>query len=198
MLGGILGELANDVKLALEAERIVGPIDGQAADFLDEDLPNHRLAALGGGANGLVVGRHGAPADDLLAFVAHNLLEHLLAEVTRGGVLRQEDDADAVLARLRQMQVERRELLDEEAVRHLHEDARAIASVFLAATGAAMLHVAEDIQGLAHDVMRLAALQVHEKADAARIVFIGRIIQTLRSGCLRVHDLTPSSSEPEA
>ncbi len=119
----------------------------------DEDLPDDRLALLRGRADHGVVGRHVAPAEELLAFVADDLLEELLAALAVLRVLRQEDHADAVVAERRQVQAESRGFLLEEAVRHLHEDAGAVAGVGLAAAGAAVLQIVQDLQGLLDDPM---------------------------------------------
>ena len=64
-------------------------------------------------------------------------------------------------------------------MRHLHEDAGAVAGVLLAAAGAAVLQVDEDLQRLADDVVRLAVLEIDDEADAAGIVLVARIVQTL-------------------
>ena len=69
--------------------------------------------------------------------------------------------------------------LAEKRVRHLHEDAGAVAGVLLAAAGAAVLQVEQDLERLADDVVRLAVLQVDDEADAAGIVLVARIVQTL-------------------
>ena len=73
---------------------------------------------------------------------------------------------------------------------HLHQDARAVASVFLAATCAAMFEVAQNLQCLMDDGVRLAVLQIDDKADATRIVFVGGIIKPLRTGWMRAHFFT--------
>ena len=46
-----------------------------------------------------------------------------------------------------------------------------------------MLEVDEDAQRLPHDVVRAASLHMHDEADAAGIVFGGRIVQTLTLRC---------------
>ena len=91
----------------------------------------------------------------------------------------QENQAGAVAALRRQREPEHGGLLAEEAVGHLREDARAVAGIGLAAARAAVLQVDEDLQRLLHDRVRAAALDVRDEADAARIVFMCRVIETL-------------------
>jgi hypothetical protein len=68
----------------------------------------------------------------------------------------------------------------QEGVRHLDEYADAIAGVDLATARATMEQVLEDGQRLLNDGMRLLALDVDDEADTARVVFVGRIVQTWR------------------
>ncbi len=67
-------------------------------------------------------------------------------------------------------------------MRHLQEDAGAVAGVVVAAAGAAVFEVLEDLDGLAEDVVRFAVLQIDDEADAAGIVFVRGIIKTLSGG----------------
>src|SRR5229473_7721291 len=55
---GAFDQLANDVQLALEGERIVGLVQRQAAQLADEELADDRLAALRGGTDRFVIGRY--------------------------------------------------------------------------------------------------------------------------------------------
>ena len=71
-----------------------------------------------------------------------------------------------------------RDLL-EERVRHLHQHAGAVAGVGLAAAGAAMVEIAQDLDGLLQDLVGLAALHVDDEADAAGVVLELRIVETL-------------------
>src|SRR5690606_13893284 len=72
--------------------------------------------------------------------------------------------------------------LGEELVRDLHEDARAVARAWVGADGAAMLEVLEDVQAVFDDLVRLAALDVGDEADAAGILFERRVVETARGG----------------
>ncbi len=94
--------------------------------------------------------------------------------VAVAGLARQKDQTDAVLAGRRQRGGRD---LAEEAVRHLEEDAGAVARVHLAAAGAAMLEVLEHRQRLVHDLVGGAPLHVDDEADAAGVVLVLRIVQ---------------------
>jgi hypothetical protein len=96
-----------------------------------------------------------------------------------GGVARQEYHAGAVMAGFGQRDAELAALATEEGVRHLDQDAGAVAGVLLATAGAAMHEVAQHGQRLRHDLVRAAALHVHHEADAAGVVLGGRIIEAL-------------------
>ncbi len=61
-------------------------------------------------------------------------------------------------------------------MRDLNGDARAIACFRIAATGAAVGQINENLNPLAYDVVRFLALNVHNKANAASIALIGRVV----------------------
>ena len=64
-------------------------------------------------------------------------------------------------------------------MRHLDEHARAVAGVGLAAARAAMVEVPQHLDRLLQDVVRFAALDVDDEADAAGLVLEPRIVKTL-------------------
>ena len=67
----------------------------------------------------------------------------------------------------------------EELVRDLNQDSGAVARFRIAAAGAAMRQVDEDLQSLDDDVVRLLALDVDHETDATSIVFVSRVVETL-------------------
>jgi hypothetical protein len=127
-----------------------------------------------------VVGRHGARAEIDLALGLHHAREHLFDLAALRRIARHEDVAGRVVTGLRQVdaRVLLRHLL-EEGVRHLHEDAGAVAGVDLAAAGAAMVEVLEDLDALLDDGVRFLALDVHDEADAAGVMLELRVIEAL-------------------
>jgi hypothetical protein len=64
-------------------------------------------------------------------------------------------------------------------VRHLDQDARAVARVLLAAARAAVFEVDENLERLLDDLVRAAALEVNDEAHAAGVVLVRRVVQTL-------------------
>ena len=95
-------------------------------------------------------------------------------------VARHEDVADGIAAGRRQREAELAALVLEEVVRDLNEHAGAVAGQRVGAHGAAVLEVGEDLERVGDDLMRLAALEVGDEADATRIVLVRRVIKTLR------------------
>ena len=72
-----------------------------------------------------------------------------------------------------------RHLLAEEAVGNLHQHAGAVAHQRIGADGAAMRQVFEHEQAVLDDLVRLHALHLRDEADAAGIMLVARIIETL-------------------
>ena len=95
---------------------------------------------------------------------------------------RQERHADAVLAGGRQGEAELGALAREELVRDLDQHAGAVAGFRIAAAGAAVGQVDEDLNALDDDVVRFLAFDVGNEADTAGVVFLARIVQPLRGG----------------
>ena len=91
---------------------------------------------------------------------------------------------DAVLARLRQRESQRRAFARKKFVRDLDQDAGAVARFRIATASAAMRQVDQDLNALTDDVVRLFAVQIDHEADAASVVLIGwdRTVPGLRGG----------------
>ncbi len=104
----------------------------------------------------------------------------MLAVLAVLGILRQENEAGAIIAERRQMQTDRWRLMREKPVRHLDQNTGAVAGIGLAAAGAAMFQIDQDLQGVLNDLMALAVLEIGDEADAARVMLVARIIKSLR------------------
>ena len=182
----VLRPLADDVELALER----GPI-GHRGSAGDEHLLDHRLHRARGGADRGGVGGDGPPAEDRLALVDHEPLQDGPARLAVRRGAGQEHEAGPVAALRGQGDAEPGALALEEPVRHLDQDAGAVARVHLAATGAAVQEVLQHREGLAHDRVGLAALDVHHEADPAGVVLVGRVVEALRRGQSRVRRRRP-------
>ncbi len=182
-LDRVAGALADDVELALER---IGHRDPAAA--ADEYLADHRLDLADRLAEVRVVARHVAPAEQELAFVLDRALDLVFAGEPRSRFARQEHHADAVLARRRQLDVLARHFFAQEGVRHLDQDAGAVARQRIGADGAAVRQVLQYLQPLLDDGVGFFALDVRDEADAAGVVLVGGIVKTLGKGRL-VHGL---------
>ena len=155
-----------------------GSDGSNARPAADEHLLEPRLGRDRRCAEQPIVGRDVPPAEQLLAFLADDPFEQA-ADLLAGRVrMREEDEAGAVAAGGRQRDAERRGDLAQEAVRHLHEDAGAVAGRGFAAAGAAVQQVDQDAQPLLDNRVRAAALDVDDEADAAGIVLVDGIVQT--------------------
>src|SRR5690606_18278284 len=100
-------------------------------------------------------------------------------------ITRHEQIADAIIAWLRQVDALARHFLAEEAVWNLHKNASAVAHQRIGADSAAMGQVFQHLEAVFHDLMRLLALHMRNKANAARIMFVARIVKSLRCGQTR-------------
>ena len=67
-------------------------------------------------------------------------------------------------------------------MRDLDGDAGAVAGFRIAAAGAAVRQVEEDLNPLQDDVVRLLAFDVHHEADTAGVVLQRGVIKALRIG----------------
>ena len=67
----------------------------------------------------------------------------------------------------------------EKCVRDLHQNARAVAGVGFAAARAAMVQIYQHRQRLLHEGMRALPLDIDDKADAAGVMLIPRVVETL-------------------
>ena len=65
------------------------------------------------------------------------------------------------------------------AIGNLDQDAGAVAHQRIGAHRAAMVEIDQKLQALADDLMGLGALDVGDKADAARVMLVARVVKTL-------------------
>ena len=93
--------------------------------------------------------------------------------------LRQEAHGDGVAPGRRQLQRPPCPPSRAAGVGHLDQAAGAVAHQRVGADRAAMVEVDQDLQAATDDLVRLAALDVGHEADAARIVLVAWIIQSL-------------------
>src|SRR5690606_17536858 len=130
--------LPDDVELALERIGVEAP---RAAAH--ENLPDDRLDFLRALGKPRVVHRNAAPAEQQLALGLDRALDLLDARGTRSRLLRQEHHADAIVPESRQRDPELAARAAQERVRHLQQDAGAVALQRIRAGRAAMRQVLE-------------------------------------------------------
>src|SRR5205814_1600557 len=95
---GSFDALADDEEFALEGHVIA---QGRAA--LDEELADFRLDGAGRGPEVAAVGRHRAPAEELLAFLLDDVNDEALAQMAVVRVSWEEEHPHAVVSGLRQL-----------------------------------------------------------------------------------------------
>ena len=92
-------------------------------------------------------------------------------------VVRHEQLADGVVAGLRQREARFLRDAREKLVRDLHQNAGAVAGARIGADRAAMFEIDQDRQRVFDDLVRLAALDVGDESDAARILVERGIVE---------------------
>jgi hypothetical protein len=145
----VLDALADDIELPLETHVVaVSGGGGKRRPTSDEQLPEHRLDGDRAGANGRVVGRDIAPAENDLPFLGDDCLELRFDLRPQRRIAWEKHKARAVLPLWRQCESQPRGLPTKEAIRHLDKDAGAVAGVRFTAACAAMQQVDEHLEGL--------------------------------------------------
>ena len=146
LLQFVRGAAANDIKFSLKSQRIF-----QRSAALHENLAHKRFRAAGDAAERFVAGRHGSPSEEFLAFFLDDLVNVRFAGFAFLGIAWEEQHSDAVFAESGKIDAVLGADFAEELVRHLHQDARAVASVHFAATGATVPKVDENGECLTDD-----------------------------------------------
>ena len=115
-------------------------------------------------------------------FFAHDAFDNALALQALLAFHRQENHAHAVFARRRQREAEARAFAREKLVRNLDQDARAVARFRIAAAGAAVRQVDENLNALLDDVVGFWPLMLATKPiPQASCSWLG-VIETLGLG----------------
>ena len=170
----MVGLLAQDEELAFEV--LVGGAIGRATE---EGLADDRLAGDGGLAEGGVVDRYGAPAEDRETEGLGDLGEGGFGRRADLGIRRDVEHANAVVTRLGEVGGAD---LGEEPVGELEQDARAVTGVDLAAASTSVVEVHQDGEGLLDDIVRTLALHLANEADAAGVMLKLGVVKTLFFG----------------
>ena len=167
-----LGGAANQAQLALEGGDI-----GHAHATRDEHLPDERPRLDRALAQPGWIDGHVPPPQHAQLQQRDGPLEQALA---MGGLVRirgQKDHAHAVFLGAGKRDAQRERDVAQEGVRDLQHDAGAIPGVLLAATGAAVSEVLQNLDAVAHDPVRPASLDIDHQPDPARIVLLARMVE---------------------
>jgi hypothetical protein len=191
----VLDALADDIQLPLEGRRpracrpplgrrvrrLVRSVRLQAdrggLARADEDLLDDRLRRERGLSDPGVGGRHDPPAEQLLPFFADDARDEVPQLLALRLEAREEDQPGAVLPGGGQRDAERCGDLAEKLVRRLDQDAGTVPGVRLAAAGAAVQQVDQDLQALFDDAVRAAALDVDDESHTTGVTLVARIVQ---------------------
>ncbi len=195
----MVGELGDAVQhllpdrqdLALKSV-LIGDVRAGLDDRLGDE--RHRLDDLDAEPGG--VDADIAPGKEGLALGMDVMLDVLDRDGARLLVHRQKAHCHRIAAGGRQGEAALRRPMAQQLVRHLDHAAGAVAHQRVGADRAAMVEVDEDLQAAADDVVRFSALDVDDKADAARIVLVARIVESSGLACCHPHSLFNQTFEP--
>ena len=169
---GFFDQLADDVELPFEL-RFVQHVPR------DKDLAHEGLSFPGLDADRVAFDRHVTPAEQACAFLLDDLAEQRFTLLPRRRTGRQKHLPYAVLAGSWQFDAGITGCTPQEFVRHLKQNSGAVPRAGIATLGAAVREIFEDLQTLTDDVVRLLAFDVDDKADAAGIFLVSRVVEPL-------------------
>ena len=168
-------DLADHEELALE--RILVPAARAAGD---ERLPDPGLVRLDALPEDRGVHRYVPPAEEALALGRHGGGERFLAGAPRRAAAGQEHHPDPVAARSGKLDPEPGALAPQQGVGGLDKDAGPVAGERVRADRPPVGDVAEELEPLPDDFAAGPVADVHDEADAARVVLLGGIVESLR------------------
>ena len=79
----------------------------------------------------------------------------------------------------------------QQRIRHLNEAAGPVADQRVGSDGAAMVEIDQDLQTARDDVVRFSPLDVGDETDAARIMLVARVVESLSLGQCHRYALHP-------
>ena len=135
-------------------------------------------------AQNLRAGGHFPPAQEGQAFLLADDLKQLFRLIARKLLLREEEHADAVLPLAAKSDSDLCRRLPEELMADLKQNAHAVAGFALGVLTGPVFQVLHDLQRIVKGLVTLAALDVHNRADAAVVMLVPGIVQSRGSGAL--------------
>ena len=159
--------LADRQDLAFERV-LIGQILALADDRLanQRHLREHRLADAGG------VDRHIAPADHVLAFLGDETLEMGCGKFRLCRVCREEAHGHGIVADGWQDQIFRIRPVAQQCVGNLQQYPGTVAEQRVRSDRAAVVDIDQNFQTALDRQMRLLALDIRDKTDAAGVMFV--------------------------
>jgi hypothetical protein len=131
---------------------------------------------------GSTVNRSVSPTQNFQSFFADDALQNPFTLKTLMSLDRQECHADAIGARLGQLESQSRAFAREKLMRDLNQDTGAVAGFRVATASAAMRQANEDLDSLLDNFMAFVAADARNKAHPARVVLACGIVQPLGRG----------------
>ena len=164
----------NDIQLEFKVE--VALHIGVAPN---EELPDggHYLGRQG--ANLIGRYRHIAPAQQSLPLLLHEGAHDAFQFALLLLVVRHEYHTHGIVTGLLRLNAQPLHLLAEEIVRHLNQNARAVARLRVRPLRTSMFQVAQHLEPLLQDVVRLRAFDIGNKSHPAGIMLEVRVVQSL-------------------
>ena len=193
---GKAGHIAAPVALLKDPPHDVEPaVKGEARGHVlrlfHKALTDHRHAVPRPVAQHAGPHRHRPPAEKFQPFFFHDDLKHLLRLAAGQFVLRQKEHANAVFPLAADENALGGAHFAKELVGHLGENAHAVAGFALGVFAGTVLQMFHDGQRVGHRLVALAAVNVHNGAYAAVVMFKFRAVKPLAAG--RFHGGTSRS-----
>ncbi len=178
-VGGLFHHAAAYVQAALKC---IAALDVFGA--ADESLQDGGHAGARRRAQVVGIDGHLAPEKQGQAGLRAAFLEDALGNLYASLVLGEEEHGHAIIALVRQKMAAFLRFLAEEMMGDLEQDTGTVARVVLQALTAAMLQIHKDRQGIVDHLVRADALQMGQRANAARVMLELRTIQPALRGHL--------------
>ena len=105
-----------------------------------------------------------------------DFLQHAFAEHPLLPVHGKKNHPDSIFTRSGQRKTELGAFAVEKGMRNLNEYASAVACFRIAAAGSAMRQVNKDLDALQHDIVRLAAFDIGDKAHTTSVMLVPRVV----------------------
>jgi hypothetical protein len=142
----------------------------------DEDLPYYRARASRWSGQHRIVNRNIAPAEHRASFVFDHFFDCALACEASCATSWEKQHAHTVAACIRQSDRVVRAGAAKKCVRHLKQNARTVASAGISRDSASVRKISEQLERLVYNIAGTDTMDVRDKTDSARVMFVGRVV----------------------